>query len=112
VIPTHDPRLRPVKPLFAGGNFVKGFVAGGCLAAFQDVGAPASTLDYQRVLRYALQGGAALAAGEYAAAAFRRGDYGRVLVAAAAGAAGVLLFERLLRDAAPHTQEKTHGQEA
>jgi hypothetical protein len=104
--------LRPVVPLFVGGSFVKGFVAGGCLSALPGANLPPSQADLKRILRRALQGGAALAAGERAAMAYRQGDYSGMLVATAAGAAGVLLIERLLRDAAPPKQENTHGQEA
>ncbi|MCP5225414.1 MAG: hypothetical protein H6946_09880 [Thauera sp.] len=71
----------------AGGGFVQGFVAAGCVSAFQDHPAPACAVDLKRVLRHALQGGAAL-------------------VATAAGAAGVLLIERLLRDSAKAVQER------
>lgn len=106
-----DPQLRPVMPQFISGGFVKGFVAGGCLTAIPVTGTP-SQADAKRILRRALQGGAAVAAGECAAIAYRQGDYGGMLVATAAGAAGVLLIERLLRDCAPCKQEKSHGQEA
>lgn len=106
-----DPQLRPVMPQFISGGFVKGFVAGGCLTAIAVTGTP-SQADAKRILRRALQGGAAVAAGERAAMAYRHGDYGGMLAATAAGAAGVLLVERLLRDCAPCKQEKSHGQEA
>lgn len=53
----------------AGGGFVQGFVAAGCVSAFQDHPAPACAVDLKRVLRHALQGGAALAAGS---AAYRK----------------------------------------
>ncbi|MHB1375569.1 MAG: hypothetical protein ACYC5W_12040 [Thauera sp.] len=88
-----------------GGSFVQGFVAAGCVSAFQDRPSTACPADLKRVLRHALQGGTALAAGSHAAMALRQQDYTRVLVAAAAGAAGVLLIERLLRDAAQARQE-------
>lgn len=107
-----DPQLRPVMPEFVSAGFVKGFVAGGCLTAIPAAATPPSQADPRRILRRALQGGAAVAAGERAAMAYRHGDYGGMLVATAAGAAGVLLIERLLRDAAPCKQENTHGQEA
>jgi len=107
-----DPQLRPVTPPLISGGFVKGFVAGGCLTAVRVTGRPPTQADAKRILRRALQGGAAVAAGERAAMAYRQGDYGGMLVATAAGAAGVLLIERLLRDCAPCKQEKSHGQEA
>ncbi len=89
-----------------GGNFVQGFVAAGCVSAFQDHASPGGAADLKRVLRHALQGGAALAAGSQAAMAVRRQDYTGALVATAAGAAGVLLIERLLRDGGNAEQEK------
>ncbi|MBP6725681.1 MAG: hypothetical protein KA132_00510 [Thauera sp.] len=87
------------------GSFTQGFVAAGCLSAFQDRPSPASQADVKRVLRHALQGGTALAAGSYAAVALRQQDYTGALVAATAGAAGVLLIERLLRDKAQANRE-------
>ena len=64
-------------------NFAKGFVASACLSAFQDAsGQP----DLRRVARHALQGGTALFAGM-------------------AGAVGVMLVERWLRDGARPCQE-------
>ncbi len=107
-----DPQLRPVVPLFVGSSFVKGFVVSGCLAAMPCAAKPLSQAELKGVLRHALQGGAAVAAGERAATAYRQGDYSGMLVASAAGAAGVLLIDRLLRDAAPCKQEKSHGKEA
>ena len=44
--------------------------------------------------------------GSQAAMAVRRQDYTGALVATAAGAAGVLLIERLLRDSAKAVQER------
>ncbi|MFT3663428.1 hypothetical protein [Piscinibacter sp.] len=97
-------------------GFVTGFVTTGCVSAFRDQAAPATPAQAKRVLRHALQGGAALAAGQQAAACWQRGDVARALAATAAGAAGVLLIERLLRDdGAPRrqkTREKSDGQEA
>jgi hypothetical protein len=90
----------------AGGGFVQGFVTAGCVSAFQDCPSPAGAADLKRVLRHALQGGAALAAGRHAALAMCRRDYTRALAATAAGAVGVLLIERLLRDSAHAAQEK------
>ena len=89
-----------------GGTFVQGFVAAGCVSAFQDRPSPFAPADLKRVLRHALQGGTALTAGSCAAAALRQQDYARALVAATAGAAGVLLIERMLRDAAQAEKEK------
>ncbi|MFT3717441.1 hypothetical protein [Pseudorhodoferax sp.] len=110
----YAPAMMPLGvPLRASGAaFAQGFVAAGCLSAFQDrqtlLSSP-SPVELKRVLRHALQGGAALAAGTRAAAAFQQQDYARMLVATAAGAAGVLIIERLLRDAAQAEQENQDG---
>lgn len=98
-------------PLRAGGTtFVQGFVAGGCLSAFQDRSTQlGSSADLKRVLRHALQGGTALAAGTQTASALRQRNYVSALVAAATGAAGVLIIERLLSDNVHVEQEKQHG---
>lgn len=83
--------------------FARGFMVTGLLAAFQDrVGPAAPPFDAKRTLRHAVQGGAALTAGVFAAEALARGRYGRALALTAAGAAGVLAAEILL-------QEKTAG---
>lgn len=102
----------PVRPRGAGGGFAQGFVTAGCLSAFQDRPSPQSPADLKRVLRHALQGGTALAAGSQAAQALRQRDYTRALAATVAGAAGVLLIEQLLRDAAPSEQENSNGKKA
>lgn len=88
------------------GSFLRGFVASACLSAAQDVPQAAARKNLKRVLRHALQGGTALTAGGYAVAALRRHDYAGVLIAAAAGAAGVFAIEQLLREAAPRHEEK------
>lgn len=87
------------------GSFVQGVVAAGLLAAIQNrPGLPA--LD-KRALRLALQGGASLAAGTMAAQAWQQRDLSRVLVAVAAGAAGVAVIEKLMNT----SKESTDGQE-
>ncbi|GAB3375543.1 hypothetical protein [Azotobacter armeniacus] len=92
----------PPIPMAARGDneFTRAFVASACLSAFQGVSHPTSPAQLKRVLRHALQGGTAFAAGARAAAAVRYGDYSGALVSAAVGATGVLLIEQLLRDAA------------
>lgn len=119
-LPRSDAVLAPIRPYYpyaagaapqqaAGGDFIRGFVAGGCLSAFQDRPSPTSPADLKRVLRHALQAGTALTAGAQAAAALHRQDYGAALLTAAAGAAGVLFIERMLRDAAQADMEKDNG---
>lgn len=79
-------------------DFTRGFVATGLLSLFQDrVASKRGSVDARRVLRHALQGGMALAAGSAAAEALRRRDYTTVLSAVAGGAAGILTIEQLLR---------------
>jgi hypothetical protein len=79
-------------------SFTKGLVAAGCISAFQDVTSLKTEGHQKRVLRHALQGGTALAAGTYSADALRHGDYLRAVLAAAAGAEGVLAIERAMND--------------
>ncbi|MBB3103161.1 hypothetical protein [Azomonas macrocytogenes] len=94
------------------GSFTRGFVATACLSACQDNGLAQSPEQIKRILKHALQGGTALAAGSHAAVAVQRKDYLGALLATTAGAAGVLLVERLLREHAQTAQEVTDGQEA
>jgi hypothetical protein len=89
-----------------GGIFVRGAVTAGCLSAFQDR-PQGETGQGRRILRHALQGGMALAAGTHAAAAWCECDYTRALVATVTGAAGVLLLEQLLCQRAQPSQEKS-----
>ncbi|MCG5501812.1 hypothetical protein [Ectothiorhodospira lacustris] len=79
------------------GCFTRGFVTAACISAFQDVEPPLSRPALRRVMRHGLQGGTALVAGTRAANAVRRGDYLSAVTAATAGAAGVMIIERLLR---------------
>lgn len=88
-------------------NFVRGFVATGLLAALQE---PAG----RAVLKQALQGGTALAAGCAAADAWQRQDLRGVLVAVAGGAAGLAAIDYLARKSARGSNgkgEKYLGQE-
>lgn len=78
------------------GNFVRGFVATGLLAALQD-GGVVRTGDARAALRSALQGGVALAAGGSAADALHRRNYNGALLAVAGGAAGVIAIDYLTR---------------
>lgn len=78
--------------------FVRGLLVTGLLAAVQDrIGPGAPPFDGRRILRHAVQGGAALTAGVFAAQALGRARYGQALGYAAAGAAGVLAAEILLQ---------------
>jgi hypothetical protein len=88
-------------------NFVRGLVASGLLAVVQDPrGQPAVS---RRTLRRALQGGASLAAGSFAARAWGHRDLGGTLAAVAIGAASVVVIERLLQDQT--SKESNDGQE-
>lgn len=91
--------------------FARGFLVTGLLAAMQDrrgKGAP----DGATLLRHALQGGAALAAGTVAAEALARRNPALAAIAVAAGAAGVLAAETLLNSApADEFKENRLGQE-
>lgn len=85
-------------PIELAGNFTRGMVATGLLVAIQDRwnqsqgGKPSG----KKVLRQAVQGGAALAAGIATAESLRRRDYVSALIALAGGAAGVVAAEILL----------------
>lgn len=88
-------------------DFVRGFVAAGLLSVVQD--RPGQAAVDRRTVRRALQGGAALAAGSVAAHAWQQRDMARTFVAVAAGAASVMVIERLLQD---QTSKESHdGQE-
>ncbi|MBZ8138907.1 hypothetical protein CLD22_03205 [Rubrivivax gelatinosus] len=90
------------------GSFTRGCVAAGCLSAFQDRARPSA----RRVLRHALQGGAALTAGTQAAASLREGRIVGALAAVAAGAAAVYLIENLLGETSGTEENRAHGQKS
>lgn len=87
--------------------FLRGLVVTGMLVALQ--GRRAGRPSGRKVVRHALQGGAALAAGTVAAEALVRRDVGLAAVAVAAGVAGVTAAELLLDD--KHDEENGLGQE-
>jgi len=101
-----QPYLPAVMTAPGENSFTKGFVASACISAFQGVAQPSSQANLKRVLRHGLQGGTALAAGTRASMALRHRDYSGALIAATAGAIGVLLIENLLRDPARPQEEK------
>jgi hypothetical protein len=81
----------------AAAAFARGFVGTGLLSLIQDRLEPVLPQPHPRkVLRHALQGGAALAAATVVAEALRQRDYPTVLAATALGAGGVLAAEYLL----------------
>lgn len=84
-----------------GQEFLKGALMTAGLAALQDSPDLQRKSTRRRVLRRALQGGAALSAANSAARSLAQGRPGQALVAASLGAAGVYLIERLLGDATP-----------
>jgi len=86
-------------------NFTRGAVAAGLVAAIQDrwsQGKPSNT----KVLRLALQGGAALASGIATAESLRRGDVARAILALAGGTLGVVATEMLLNPSTPRSAEE------
>lgn len=91
-------------------TFTRGMVAAALLTAVQERwtgGAPPSG---RKILRYALQGGAALAAGTAAAEAVRSRNAAGAVLAVAAGVAGVVALEHLLNPAdTPANPENAHG---
>lgn len=82
-------------PAELASSFTRGLVATGLVAAIQDrqTKDPPSN---RKVLRLALQGGAALASGIATAESLRRGDLARAVLALAGGALGVIATEMLL----------------
>lgn len=87
-------------------DFVRGFISTGLLAALTE---PSTGRNKRRILRLALLGGTALAAGSVAARALRRRELASTLTAIAAGAAGLLTIEHFL--SVTTSREKDHGQE-
>lgn len=85
-------------------DFTRGFIAAALLSAVQkdDVGNPRSR---QAVVRRAIQGGAALAAGTAAIAASHRGEYASALLSIAVGGTTMLAAEMLL---SPSPTAETH----
>ncbi|OJX78537.1 hypothetical protein [Magnetospirillum sp. 64-120] len=82
-------------PAELANNFTRGLVATGLVAAIQDRWTEGAQSN-RKVLRLALQGGAALASGIATAESLRRGDYARAVLALAGGALGVVATEMLL----------------
>ena len=87
------------------GSFTQGFVAAGCISAFQDMSSRPSQVNFKRVLRHSLQGGTAFAARTRAAMAIQYHDYSGAVIATAIGAVGVLLIDNLLCDLAQPQEE-------
>jgi hypothetical protein len=98
-------RNRPVYPPERTTNsFVRGFATTGLLLALQPQGGARG----RALLHQALRGGTALAAGVAIANAVERGQYGRALIAAAAGAAGLIAIDRTARCAQASENEESH----
>ncbi len=87
-----------------GTVFARGFLMTALLEATQS-----RPYDGRRLLRRALQGGAALAAGTSAAASLARRDYLPALAAVALGAAGMVAAEVLTDPALITSQETDRG---
>lgn len=86
--------------------FLRGFVATGLLAALheqQHCADGAVALSGRRILRQAVQGGMALAAGAVTTDAVQRREYRLAITAVAAGAVGLLVAEHLLATPQPGT---------
>lgn len=104
----------PAPPMLpAAQGFVRGFVASACLGVVQEGGLAKSPQQVKRLLRQALLGGTAMAAGSQVAATigrglFGRGLFGRALLAGALGATAMLLLGQLLSEATPQAEESPH----
>lgn len=88
----------------AAPAFIRGALVTGMLVALQD--RQTAKPEGRKVLRHAIQGGTALAAGTVAAEALMRRDYKLAAMAVAAGAAGLIAAGQLFND-----QENGLGQE-
>lgn len=86
---------RPLAAAELASNFTRGLVAAGLLSAIQDRWT-VDKLPSRKILRQALQGGVALAAGVATAESLRKQDYLGALAALAGGAVGVIALEKLL----------------
>ena len=62
----------------------------------------------KRILRQALLGGTAMAAGSQVAATIGQGLFGRALLVGALGATAVLLIGQLLNESEPSTETLQH----
>lgn len=81
------------------GGFVKGLVSTGLLAALRDRG------DRRRIVHTALQGGTALAAASFTAAAVKQRSLAGTLSGLALGIAGLYLIEQLTNTTEPDDGE-------
>ncbi len=107
--PIRLPLPRPSLPLLpAAQGFVRGFVASACLGAVQEGGLSMSPQQSKRILRQALLGGTAMAAGSQVAATIGQGLFGRALLVGALGATAVLLIGQLLNESEPSTETLQH----
>lgn len=89
-------RSKAQAPVGLLDGFARGLVAAGLLAAVQDRWSGAPPASARKILRLAVQGGAALAAGIATAESLRRRDYAGTAVALAGGAVLMVAAERLL----------------
>lgn len=109
--PVTYPIRYPAAPAFGytgmRGDFIKGFVATGTLAAIQARGT-CPAID-RRTVRLALQGGLALATGAAVADAWRSGAAVRALGSAVLGIAALAVTEQLMQDR--KVKESDDGQE-
>lgn len=105
-------RRSSLSPAGIGDAFARGFVATALLAALQgrDAGAP---FPWRKVVRHAVQGGAALAAGTAAAHAIGRRDYAIAAAATLAGGAVVMAAEAVCQTQSNNSviEENGLGQE-
>lgn len=90
-------RIYPVPSTGAeiSNQFLRGFLTTGLLSA---AARQHGVKDRKAMLRHALQGGTALAAGVAAANAIQRGEFGRALLATALGVTGLAAIEYSLNE--------------
>ena len=91
-------------------TFARGFIATALLDGLRNP-AGSAALSGRVVLKHALQGGCALAAGTVAAQALWRRKFAFASAATAVGAVGILMAEALLSTHHQDDKEKGRGQE-
>lgn len=108
------PRRKAVRAVMAPpermtNQFLRGFATTGLLLAV----CPGERPPAKQLLRHALRGGTALAAGVATANAIDRRDYGGAALSLALGAAGIAAIDALMEGAcAPHDDKEIgNGQE-
>jgi hypothetical protein len=100
-------KRRKTTPAEVSANFTRGFVATALLTAIQGRRGGLAGPSGAKVLRYAMQGGTALAAGAATATALQRRNYTDALVAVAGGVASMVAIEYLFNPLGQEEDKET-----